>query len=83
MASYPTGYLSYGNLPGFVRERVCPRCKGDPRPRQWNELCQACAESDEVQAAFRRRKAKENRAYLKRKRTGTVMKSGRPRKDSV
>ena len=79
MSAYPTGYLHYGNLPGFIRERPCPRCHGDMRPRQWNELCQACAGSPDVRDEHRRRKAKENRANRKRRREGTTMKNGRPR----
>lgn len=79
MILYPTGYLAYGNLPSFIRERPCPRCGEDERKRQWNELCDKCAESPEVQTEYRRRRAKEQRQNRQRRLTGTTMKTGRPR----
>jgi len=79
MILYPPGYLAYGALPKSIRVRPCPCCGGDERERGWNERCEKCASSEGVQAAYRRRRAREQRKNYQRRRTGTTLPTGRPR----
>lgn len=53
---YPTHYLAWGYLPPFQRQRPCPRCGGDVRPRNANELCDVCRVDPVVLADRRERK---------------------------
>lgn len=66
--SYPRGYLGWGELPPFRRERPCPRCGGDTRVRSPRELCAECHASPERAATLKARERRYNRtAYLKRR----------------
>lgn len=66
---HPPGALAWRPLPRWEQERPCPRCGGDVRARQWNELCADCRGAPEVAAAKLARRKRENRRYRAKGRT--------------
>lgn len=70
--TYPSGYLSYGALPSFTRQRPCRFC-GQPveSSNRAGAICPAQPCQEAYQAGLKAREARYARKYYRRHRVAS------------